>query len=598
MNIIVETFEDSFDNDVIDNGLNLYDYNRQTAILDETLWKDIPGFPSYEAHPEGEIRNKKNKRIFNNESKQHKYKYVMLNKKSVFVHRIIALTFHPNPLNLPEVNHIDNNRRNNRADNLEWISHSDNVKQAVEVGRKVSIPTRKSAIRITLRNGISTEYSSLEEAATKMDIKRAVISTCLGNDGLYCGAISSSGKREDKWLWKVERINTGVLINESVEEKRISIEGFTDFIACSDGKILNKDRKSIGSIPDGHYIRVKGKDISKAIHILIALTFIANPENKPYVNHKDGNKTNNAVSNLEWVTQKENMAHAKETGLINDDTLTSGIESRKIAVYQLELDGTIIKKFNSIDEASEITGSRTAISAVCSCYLGDKQTNRMHYSSAGFGWCYIGNYSEPKINGFFKKVFPELEGVKGIDYNKIRKYVDSGSRPVWQIEIDGSRIKLWESCQEIEKVVPMTTVAAIWISMNSNMTKICGGFYWRQASYDEIINPNANYCKIILEPVRIAIEIPAGSNLSLRLETVKLLHENTGEDGSLYIRTKPIVQMMITGEFIRNWSSPEKARHTLNLGRNNIEQVLKGRQQTACGYKWRHMTLEELCIHN
>lgn len=74
------------------------------------------------------------------------------------------------------------------------------------------------------------------------------------------------------------------------------------------------------------------------------------------------------------------------------------------------------------------------------------------------------------------------------------------------------------------------------------------------------------------------------------------MHENIGEDGALHIKTKPIVQMTTTGEFIRNWSSPEKARHTLNIGRNNIEQVLKGRQQNACGFKWRSMTLEEMCI--
>jgi len=450
-----------------------------------------------------------------------------------------------------------------------------------------------------MKNGISTVYSSLEDAATKMGIKRTVITTCLGNDGLYCGITSRSGKREDRWLWKVERINTEVPVSESVEEKPILVEGYSDFIACSDGKILNKERKQLGSCgsSEADYPRVAGKggSGSRAIHILIALTFIPNPENKPYVNHKDGNKSNSAVSNLEWVTQKENMLHAIETGLINIETLAAQGEKTRVPVYQLELDGNIIKKFNSLDEASEITGSSSNISAVCSSYTKDKD-DRLRHSSAGYGWCYVRDYTVPKINGFFKKMFPELEGVEGIDYSKIRKYVDSGSRPVLQIDIDGSRIKLWESCQDVEKEVPMTTVAAIWISMNSNMTKICGGFYWRQASYYEIINPTNIYTTVIPEPVRIALEIPAGSNLSLRPETVKLLHENTGEDGSLYIKTKPIVQMTTSGEVIRNWSSPEKARHTLHLGRNNIEQVLKGRQQTACGYKWRHMTLEELCI--
>ena len=63
------------------------------------------------------------------------------------------------------------------------------------------------------------------------------------------------------------------------------------------------------------YATVRLPDKSHLVHRLVAEAFVPNPENKPMVNHKDGNKRNNNVSNLEWVTAQENSVHAWKYGL-------------------------------------------------------------------------------------------------------------------------------------------------------------------------------------------------------------------------------------------------------------------------------------------
>jgi len=109
-----------------------------------------------------------------------------------------------------------------------------------------------------------------------------------------------------------------------------------------------------------------------SVHRVIALTFIPNPDNKPEVNHKDGNKTNNEVSNLEWCTGSENMNHAYRTGLQkpseNQKTATSDYckDNFSKKVIQFDLNGNIVNEYPSASEAARETGfCQTHISSCC-----------------------------------------------------------------------------------------------------------------------------------------------------------------------------------------------------------------------------------------
>ena len=104
-------------------------------------------------------------------------------------------------------------------------------------------------------------------------------------------------------------------------------------------------------------IRIGNKYVTKLIHRLVAAAFIPNPDNKPCVDHIDGNKRNNYVSNLRWVTpvQNANNINTKNTSIEN----TKPHNEKKIVA----ISGEINVYFNSIIEASIILGvDRTSIS--------------------------------------------------------------------------------------------------------------------------------------------------------------------------------------------------------------------------------------------
>ena len=84
-------------------------------------------------------------------------------------------------------------------------------------------------------------------------------------------------------------------------------------IANRYGRVLVPSKKKTGYLGVTFSIEKEKKYYS--IHRLVAITFLPNPKNKPQVNHKDGDKANNKLSNLEWVTQSENGLHAYKNGL-------------------------------------------------------------------------------------------------------------------------------------------------------------------------------------------------------------------------------------------------------------------------------------------
>lgn len=179
------------------------------------------------------------------------------------------------------------------------------------------------------------------------------------------------------------------------------------------------------------HLRNKGVERRAMVHRLVAEAFIPNPDELRDVNHKNGDKADNRVENLEWVTHSDNMTHSfRELG------------KNVRHIVQIGLDGTFIERWNSIVEASEATGiCRTDIQKCCK---GERTM------AGAFEWKYEEDYEEPKTHWNITSLGDVIDGIdkcstQTIDEVKqIGNYFDTRE----EAELAIRKLKAWKRLKD------------------------------------------------------------------------------------------------------------------------------------------------------
>ena len=391
----------------------------------------LPDFPGYIITRDGQVYSKYFNRYLILNQKSHGYlKLKLVEIKDsvkthvcISVHRLVAMAHIPNPESLPIVNHKDGDKLNNHSDNLEWVTRTRNAEHALEIG--LVNPKQTEVIQYSLDGDFIKKYESVREATESLNCcTSSVHAACTGRNKTCKGFVLKYSTcptiKEPKTTLKGEKWKK---IKDS------------DYEISTLGRVYS--HKSCRYITNGldldGYPKIYMDGKTYRCHRLVAKTFLDEIEGKTVVNHKNGNKSDNTLENLEWCTQKENVQHAVDTGLTKCTT----------AVVQYTLDGEFVKEWSRIkDAAKAINVNGSSISCAC---LGFSNT------IGEYQWRFKGDKSPGKTSLRFKMIC--------------------------QYDETGNFIKRWDKIADASKDLDIP--AGNIVNTCKYKVKSAGGYQWR-----------------------------------------------------------------------------------------------------------------------
>ncbi len=333
-------------------------------MTEPETWVMLADHPPYQVSNLGRIKNRSGV-VMAASTRVDGYAVVSLRvngaQRMARLHTLVAKAFLPNPDNKPHVNHMNGIRDDNRVANLEWVTPRENNARKVFPNPTPQRNNRqKRVVQLSLEGDPVREWVSIAEAARHAGVAAPNITSCCAGTQRTAGG----------YRWAYKAVDMPDLPGE--EWRDVAWVG-VPYGVSSKGRVrLVSGAITWGSLCGGY----RTCNSKHYVHRLVATAFVPNPDSKPFVNHKDGDRENNAAANLEWVTPKENSRHAVVAGLRGPQ----GHYTRP--VRQLTLAGAHVAEFGSIAEASRATGFNCAnIGSACRGF---------HYRSVGgFRWEYV-----------------------------------------------------------------------------------------------------------------------------------------------------------------------------------------------------------------
>lgn len=283
----------------------------------EEEWRTIKNYEKYEISNLGQVRNKKHKNLLKQRIDAKGYYNITVDcydnkiRKSVTIHKLVALSFCDNPLNKNVVDHINRNKLDNKAVNLRWVTSKENANNK-------TYKNNLSVIQKDLNDNIIKEWNCIKDVVEKLKFDKSAIAKCCNGTWKHYKGYN--------WSWKKERELGKMTIIKNIKDYKIigiiDKYDFSNYKICQEPEIYVINNKNMlvkyhRATERDYFIiqlidNITNRRIQLSLHHLIYAINNNNklPDKNLVIDHLDENIHNNKISNLEMVTQKENTQRA------------------------------------------------------------------------------------------------------------------------------------------------------------------------------------------------------------------------------------------------------------------------------------------------